>query len=356
MTKPSEQLLGQTIGSGWVVKNRVSRYPGQTGSTFSVGYIVEKDGQQAYMKAMDYFDAAFAADIAAKLQQITSIILFERNLLNICLREKLTKVIRLIETGQFTPSGHVGNLMAATEFFIFELAQADIRKTLTYNGFADAAWNLRSLHQIATGLDQLHRHDMAHQDVKPSNVLVMTAAAPSARAAPIKLGDVGRASLRGQTGPFDGLKIAGDHQYAPLEAHYDFTSPEWVDKRDACDCFLLGSMVTFLFAGTGMTQLYLLNLDAAHYPGTWRGTFKAIIPVLLDAQSKALQTLEKTIFPPIREELLAMVRELTHPDPEKRGDPRARAQTGRPVGMDRYVSRFNALATRAELELRMNTP
>src|SRR4051812_20662154 len=112
MSKPSEQLLGQTIGSGWFVKSQVARYPGQTGSTFSIGYLVEKDGQQAYMKAMDYFAAAFAPNTVEKLQEITSIILFERNLLNICAEAKLSKVIRLLETGKFAPSGQETNLMA----------------------------------------------------------------------------------------------------------------------------------------------------------------------------------------------------------------------------------------------------
>ena len=30
MSKPSEQLLGQTIGSGWLVKSQVARHPGRS--------------------------------------------------------------------------------------------------------------------------------------------------------------------------------------------------------------------------------------------------------------------------------------------------------------------------------------
>lgn len=356
MTKPSEQLEGTTIGTGWRVVSRIARYPGQTGSTFSVGYIVEKDGKSAFMKAMDYVEAAFAADVTKKLQQISSIILFERDLLAICTRENLTKIVQLLEHGQYYPSGQQGNLMAASEFFIFELAQADIRKTVTFNGLSDTAWNLRVLHQIAVGLDQLHRHELSHQDLKPSNVLVMEHPVAKGRDAPIKLGDLGRAASRSKSGPFDNMAIAGDRNYAPLEAHYGFSTPEWVDRRDACDCFLLGSMLSFLFTGIGMTQLYLMNLAPAHLPGGWRGTFRDVLPMLLDAHAKTLDAVAPHVLEDVRGEVIAILRELTHPDPEKRGDPKARAQVGRPVGMERYVSRISGLVSRAEIAIRMAKP
>lgn len=356
MTKPSEQLLGRTIGTGWLVRSRVARYPGQTGSTFSVGYLVEKAGSTAFMKAMDYLDAAFAPDVTKRLQEISSIILFERDLLALCARENLSKIVRLLEHGQFYPPGQESNLMAATEFFIFEPAQADIRKTLTYSGFGDTPWNLRVLHQLAIALDQLHRHEVSHQDLKPSNVLVMANGGDTPRSAPIKVGDLGRCAVRGKAGPFDTLAIAGDRNYAPLETHYGYSTPEWVDRREACDCFLLGSMVSFLFAGIGMTQLYLMRLAPAHLPQAWRGTFKDVLPILLDAHSRALDDVTPSVHPAVRSEVIGILRELTHPDPQKRGDPRARAQTGRPVGMERYVSRFSALISTAEIALRTGKP
>jgi serine/threonine protein kinase len=61
---------------------------------------------------------------------------------------------------------------------------------------------------MATGLHELHSQRIAHQDLKPSNVLVF-----SQREA--KNADLGRATLRGQVGPFDEFPVAGDLSYAP---------------------------------------------------------------------------------------------------------------------------------------------
>lgn len=59
-------------------------------------------------------------------------------------------------------------------YLIFELADGDIRRHLAVQESLDLAFVLRTLHHVAVGLDQLHRADIAHQDLKPSNVLIYT--------------------------------------------------------------------------------------------------------------------------------------------------------------------------------------
>ncbi len=47
-------MLNLTLKSGWVVKEKPERDPNQSGSNFSVGYIVEKDGETCFMKTFDF--------------------------------------------------------------------------------------------------------------------------------------------------------------------------------------------------------------------------------------------------------------------------------------------------------------
>ncbi|MBK7609666.1 MAG: hypothetical protein IPI18_21975 [Saprospiraceae bacterium] len=50
----AHNMLNLTLKSGWVVKEKPERDPNQSGSNFSVGYIVEKDGETCFMKAFDF--------------------------------------------------------------------------------------------------------------------------------------------------------------------------------------------------------------------------------------------------------------------------------------------------------------
>jgi eukaryotic-like serine/threonine-protein kinase len=70
---------------------------------------------------------------------------------------------------------------------------------------------LRWLHHVATGLQQLHFSEIAHQDVKPANILVM-----ADRTA--KIGDMGRAHRRAV--PMNYLKQERDRTYAAPELLY----------------------------------------------------------------------------------------------------------------------------------------
>lgn len=59
------------------------------------------------------------------------------------------------------------NSFTKVDYLIFELADGDVRSHLDAMPAFDAAFLLRTLHHVATGLQQLHRAQIAHQDLNP---------------------------------------------------------------------------------------------------------------------------------------------------------------------------------------------
>jgi serine/threonine protein kinase len=232
------------------------------------------------------------------------------------------------------------------QYLIFEFAdEGDVRKYLDLSKRLDAAWALRSLHHIATGLRQLHSQDIAHQDLKPSNVLVFEGAKVS------KVADLGRASARGESPPHDKAIVAGDPEYAPLELCYDHVLSDWNPRRLGCDAYLLGGMAVFFFGQGNITAMVLDNLHPSHRPGAWRDTYPQVLPYVRDAFERALVTFGADVDrhgAHLRGTLVQMVRELCDPDPGLRGDPSQRKPGANQFSLERYITRFDLLARQEE--------
>jgi hypothetical protein len=125
--KPIEALAGMTLNNRWRVIELIQRDAVQTGSVFSVGYVVEdnKNGSRAFAKVLDFSRALQADDTARALNQMTESYIFERSLLEICGNHGLSRVVRGLDFGEVTRSNvPLGKLF----FLIFELADGDIRK------------------------------------------------------------------------------------------------------------------------------------------------------------------------------------------------------------------------------------
>jgi serine/threonine protein kinase len=214
--QPAAALAGMTLQSGWRVVRRVEEYSGKTGGCFSCQYIVEKDGSEAFLKALDYSAAEEIAqrmgvDKLSALQKLIDAHQFERNLLKECSQKRMDRVVAAIEDGSVLVGDGTRGVFDKVFYLIFERAEnGDIRRHLAIAAQVELAWKLRCLHHIATGLYQLHSAGVAHQDIKPSNVLVFSSDES-------KVADLGCASRKGLTCPRDDLTFAGDPSYAPPE-------------------------------------------------------------------------------------------------------------------------------------------
>ncbi len=245
------KLSGYTLEGGWEVVRHID-LSSTTGGCFSEAYIVkDKRGDRAFLKALDYSRALQAHDPASELQRLTESYNFERGLLQLCRSRRFDRVVSALADGKVTVAGEV------VQYIIFELADGDLHDHADVLTELDIAWILRSLHHVATGIRQLHSQDIAHQDVKPSNVLVFNRDVS-------KLADLGRSARRGAHAPHDSLTIAGDATYAPPELLYGYLLPDWSARRLGCDLYLLGSMISSVHR-----QKYVSS-NASGIPGSAR--------------------------------------------------------------------------------------
>lgn len=341
------RLSGTLLSGGWRVLERIEMPQGKTGGACSVGYRVERpDGQQGFLKAFDYAAAFAADDPPREFASLTNRYNAERDLLDHCGDRKLDRVVRALDSGTTRVPDVQPN---AVSYLIFELADGDARDAVSAADAADHAPMLRLAHQAAVGVSQLHSIGGAHQDLKPSNLLVWHAGIdPEA-----KLGDLGCAYLQGRPAPQDDDPLAGDPGYAAPEQLYYGESPlPAAQRRIAADMFMFGGLISFLLTGVPYSGLLRMHLDRTFGWTCWQGTFVEVLPALVDAHGMATCRLEGVLDRAIAGDVGEVIWQLCHPDPELRGDPKARRLGHNPFGLARYVSRLNLLHRRASYDAR----
>lgn len=340
---PAEELEGLVLPGGWTVGPRITP-SGGTGGAFSSHYRVSSaEGKEAFLKALDV-KALFAnstKNFIDTMKEHSVMYAFERDMLEKC--RDMKRVVTSLATGEATvPNSQYGPV----PYFIFDLATGDVRSHL--NGVAahdEISWKLRSLHHIAVALGQLHRGFIAHQDVKPSNILVFGKADS-------RIGDLGRVSERGVNCPFDDRPSAGDATYAPPEIYYGYQPSEWHVRRFGVDVYLLGSMAVYFFTQLTMNSLLYQNMSPQLLPSVWRGGYEPALPYLQDAFVKALDQFRIQIpSQELASSLRSVVSEMCNPDVHLRGSLPARRRGNSPLSMEIYISKFNMLAKRAEMKM-----
>lgn len=342
----ADALLGRSLKSGWRVVAKIPKPKGSTGSFFSVCYKVERDGEIAFLKAFDF--AKFlqisepGRNVVDVMGDMITAFKYERDLSKLCRDKHVTKVSFVRDSGEETVPGFS---VAIVPYLIFDLADGDVRSKLDFSNKLDFAWKLRSLHDIAVGLKQLHNIEVSHQDLKPSNILVFKKEC--------KLGDLGRSMCRSMDGPYNHVSFAGDFTYAPPEIMYGYYEADWHKRVFATDCYLLGSMVVFYFSGISMSALLRKHIPDNFSWERWRGSLDEVAPYILDGFSKALVEFESNITHEyFRHELRWMVERLCFPFPERRGHPRNIDSVGSNYSMERFISKFDLLVRKAELLIR----
>jgi len=346
----AHNLLGLTLKTGWNVIEKITKSDNATGSVFSVCYKVEKDGVICFLKAFNFtpfFQISEQSSPGRSIVDVMSDMLsahkYERTLSEHCRKGHVTKVAFVIDAGEEIVANFSINLVP---YLIFELADGDVRNKLAFANNLDFAWKLSSLHDIAVGLQQLHNVNVSHQDLKPSNILLFNQDS--------KLGDLGRSMCKDIDSQYNKQEYSGDWTYAPPEIMYNFYERDWNKRVFATDCYLLGNLIVFYFAGMNMSALLLNCLpDNMHFT-KWRGTLDEIKPYLIEAFSIAITKFKGSIGDDyFKNELSQIVEQLCFPFPEKRGHPKnVSNKLGSNFNLERFITKLDVLTKKAELKIK----
>ncbi len=360
MPSHADQLLGLKLSGTkrpgqWTVTSKIGVKP-TTGGNFSVCYHVQHEtGESAFLKATDVglltrFDAHSSP--LERLFRATTEHRFEREILDVCLGNNMDRVVKALDYGEITLT--FNNQNDIVFFIIFEAAVGDVRSTAVADAFESPKYVLRALHHVAVGIHQLHRKEIAHNDLKPSNVLVFQDSIQ-------KVSDLGRATSNSIAGPWDPTHCVGDRGYVPPEQWgYKVDVDKMLHKivfsfRAPSDLYMIGSLAYFFLSGASMTPVMMHYIRPEHRPENWTETFKDVLPYLQDAHANAMEALPDAIkqgwpdrYHSLLLELLPIVRELTNPDFTLRGDPQNRRR-GMPIhNLQRIISRIDTLANKAQ--------
>ena len=338
------RLTGLALNDGWRVTEHISRSPYSTGGTFSHSYLARKDGMIAFVKAFD-FSHAFepGADTLGILNLLTASYEHERAVLEHCRGRRLSNVAIAIGHGHVSVPG-MTPMEGRVYYLLFEKADSDIRCQMDESDAMDSVWCMRALRHVCLGLWQVHRELIAHQDIKPSNILCYGSE-------DFRVADFGRSSRRGHGVWYDDVDIPGDRTYAPPELLYGHTHPDFVPRRIGADLYMFGNLAAFLYTGVNVTEALMSQVDPKHHFRQWASDYATVLPYLQDAFGRFLQEVQRHIPEDMRADIMSLICQLCNPDLSQRGHPRGLGQPNQ-YSLERYVSQLTNQLTRLEIRTR----
>lgn len=345
-TTKAYQLTGTTLPGGWLLKEMYKREKAETSSSFSVQYKAEREGKEYFVKVIDIEKSLRRINLtqfAKELEQQLAAFSYEKELLEKCRDRCCSKIVRVLDADMI-PVGD-GNPYPIP-FLVFEKADGDVREYIKFQNEVDFAWKLKSLHDIATGIEQLHSMQVIHQNLKPSNILQFDKDS--------KVSDLGKSKTFSGNGFNDNNLLNGDQAYAPLEALPQFTflrPAEWLDMNLAMDSYELGNLMTFYFTGLNMTAMLIEKLNKI---GMTTMTTNMEMKAYLDAcYDESIEDIKKEIeYEDFREDIGLMIYQLCNPNPNERNDPKTLREKGSRFVLRRYITKLNLLQRKAELRIK----
>jgi len=271
------------------------------------------------------------------------------------------RVIQLHDSGEHTVnlshplSGE--SISVGTEFSVLELAAGSLADLLLYG--AEFSWpdRLRLYRDVVKGVHQMHLHRIVYRDVKAENGLVFEGRWPV-----VKVGDLGRSHDTSEPPRFAieaYLHGRGDTHFAPFEFLWLQGTQDPEDQARA-DLFLLGALLFEIATGVSYTALVtaspvtVIHEKAALAERDRERDWRENVPLLREAARPALETLRGALPASIAARTVALVRELTDPDPARRLPARRRGRGEQPSAwsLEWLLERVGGLRRAVDPELR----
>ncbi len=350
---PANSLVDVELEEGWTVVSKVTLESGGTGGHFSIGYNVKnKNGDVGFLKALNMAGAFHNQDVIGALKEVLDEYTFERDLYLKCKEKKLKRVVTPIGSGETVVDGFPAPFNKVS-YIIFELAVGNLRSSKVDSFKMPLSWKLRIIHNVTLGMNQLHSVGIAHQDMKPSNVLVFDENRWKHKRT-AKITDLGRASDAATPFKYDAFKFAGDMSYAPLDRVYTSTpSVQSFQQRVGSDLYMLGSIVYFLFNKVKLTTSMIEKIKKPNFSAIKHSNFDADLPYLQLAFDECLMDFkadnqDECDF--LIDDVVQLIRELSNPDPSERGVKSIKNNLQAQYDLQRYVSKLDLLSLKAEIK------
>jgi serine/threonine protein kinase len=327
---PSRSILGFTTTSGWEITDALNNKLG-TGGHFCVRYLARsRDGVVGFLKAMDL---SHAIGDLHRLQATVDEYLFERDILDYCKGLKLNRVVTPLDAGEIIVPSFAPPLNKVY-YVIFEKAEDSLRGA--HFEASGPKWlpAFKALHHVAIGIEQLHSTGIAHQDIKPSNVLAF-------QEEQYKISDLGRVVDSEGKSPFKNTHFPGDHTYKPIEMFYGHASLDFLDRK-SCDLYMLGGLAYYIIESVPINAS--VNNEATLIDGhVRRRTYSDALPVLVSAYATVMNrfydTCQAKFGEKIAKLLYKVVFETCNPDISVRGCP-GKVDKSIRLSPRRYVGMF----------------
>ena len=347
---PARRLTDLKLEDGWEVGDLIPPTHSGTGGHHSFSYHVHHhDHGPAFLKALNTEAETGHASHADRIKFLFDLFVFERDLLTECTGSRLSRITHLWSSGEsVVPSAGSPTIVP---YLILELADGDIRRYQDQVTGTDLQWCLLTLHHVTVGIQQLHSQPkVAHQDLKPSNVLTHDSGRQ------MKLGDLGRAERVDSSGPNATHPTPGDATYAPPEQLYGGFDGTWGGRKIG-DVYQIGGIMAHLLVGHGATALLVDAMPDEMTPLRFSGSFPDVLPQLQNAHSTIVHTFAEAIrksigHPSIADPLVNAFSELSNPDPTLRGHPHNLRGGIQQADLQRYVSLFDRLEKRTRFSFR----
>lgn len=330
----ASRLKGKKVGK-WIVKEkRKKTLPDNSGFWSTCYTAVNEDGELGFLKAYNYYYAfkgqSSSADV---LKFMTENFTYERDLLKFCVDHKMKQIVTAIDSGEYTEPTEI----IPVPYLVFEIAHGNLNVIRALKN-PDLAWKLKSFHGALVGLSQLHKAQIVHQDIKPSNILIFGKDIS-------KLSDLGSATQLNNESNWNQDNHQADLRYAPIELLYGHFSPDWDTRRLGADLFMMGGLLTYMATDSNFLALMHNKIPENQKYHNFGGKYKQALPFAMKAYHETLEEISSSIPEVIREELLSIIAELSHPDPEKRGNPQNLSIVKhKPFSLERYISIMDILS------------
>jgi serine/threonine protein kinase len=270
------------------------------------------------------------------------------------------RVIDLLDSGQHTVNlRHPttgGSFPLVTEYAVLELAAGSLADLILYGEAFTWPDRLRLYRDVVKGVHQMHLARIVHRDVKAENALV------NEQQQIAKIADLGRAHDTTQPPRFAieaYLLGRGDPRFAPFEFLWLQGTVD-PDEQARADVFLLGALLFETATGIALTPLVtgnplaVMNASAPLTKGDRTSEWQASIPRLRDAIRPALEDFARAVPPVIASRAVALLQQLTEPDPARRLPARAPGGTAAagPWDLQWLLRRIDGLRRAVDPEFR----